>query len=1218
MSHPLESMIGTQRPSFVGKPSAPCRFFRRCCSREGSSPRACWGLGIMVLAIALSGRALGIEIQLIPAGGTGTVTSDTSDPMATEVTIQPGQTVRVDVRVDDWGAGGELLRAVQVEMMISSLTSGPSGSLSLTDLDAANDGTCDFAAELCPICGPPFSLNGVFVDSCRRRCNTVNGSPCNPNSVAACPGEGGQTACQMGFKDFFGQMPNLNGLGSGAALPNFLALIWAGNLSGVGAAFDGQPHYDGSYVFTASPDAFGTFTLNLWNYSCIPMGCNTNGTFVRNHLSQPFVQPTLLGQASVHVAALCGNGVVEPGEECDDGDTDEGDGCSADCVIEIPRGACCTPAGCIDSIVQADCSAQGGEYQGDDVYCHATICAAPPGSCRAGCDPMPVLTRQQAVAIVASQIPLVGDSLIWTPYEDYGFGAGFEGLLPRCTIVRPQVVDAAPFNSIPTKLSGPTYLFWHDLNTLSMYAHPTEFIYVDATVSNPSLAAGTIVVQPQGWWGIMRRPGEFTETLFGPGQRYTTSLPSYDNPDGLVLGEVVFPDDRLEPPPPPLPIASAEATNPPPGLGNNPCAIIISGSPNRNQPDSHLCNNVELMRQQFANRGVPADRIKHKKNATTNDLKTFIGELCNLNPACDHISVYISAHGNASALQLDNRLVPLTAPPPQQSICVMLNALGQKGVQVDILLQSCRSGAFVQNLRPKFPKGVILTSADSTHCSCAGAARGADGTHLFPGFPDLSHFTALLVRCWNEAAADMDGDGRVSWAEAFDWVCRPANRLIYWRKHGVLQSGNVKTPNPVQSGLPDKTYRYRSTLSNGEAVWVRTVCWDLDHDGRYDNKTYYLDRDCDGIDDWILERHDGDEDGNIDEEVRLVDSDDDGQADQRYISRDRDDDGDYDTTTCEVHTGGGIFVPQGAADARSQDQHSIMSNSGSMFGEEGFVLSANGITWSNPAPVVFIGSEAVDVTLKDATTITGVTAGGLPGPTDVLVIDFDPKSPSYGMDELNNGYQYTPELIIDEVDPPAGLCGQAAVVTLRGGMFDPAATVYANDTPLASAWIDAGTMVVTMPDSFCGEYVDLAVENPPVGTGDRVTLENAYAYEPAIDGTPPSITCPPTLVVTADAQGFGRIPASWQASAKDDGGAVILQRGAVGPLCPGLHSVEFVAFDATGNASTCLGSVVVQPFNPIPTVTAWGMAIMACLLCTGGTLVFGRRIHVNRRAGARL
>ena len=36
----------------------------------------------------------------------------------------------------------------------------------------------------------------------------------------------------------------------------------------------------------------------------------------------------------------CGNGIVDAGEQCDDGNTANGDGCSALCTIEIPNPVC--------------------------------------------------------------------------------------------------------------------------------------------------------------------------------------------------------------------------------------------------------------------------------------------------------------------------------------------------------------------------------------------------------------------------------------------------------------------------------------------------------------------------------------------------------------------------------------------------------------------------------------------------------------------------------------------------------------------------------------------------------------------------------------------------------------------------------------------------------------------------------------------------------------
>ena len=46
-------------------------------------------------------------------------------------------------------------------------------------------------------------------------------------------------------------------------------------------------------------------------------------------------------------AAVCGDGVAEGTEECDDGDTTSGDGCSSTCQLESTRRRCapaCRPS----------------------------------------------------------------------------------------------------------------------------------------------------------------------------------------------------------------------------------------------------------------------------------------------------------------------------------------------------------------------------------------------------------------------------------------------------------------------------------------------------------------------------------------------------------------------------------------------------------------------------------------------------------------------------------------------------------------------------------------------------------------------------------------------------------------------------------------------------------------------------------------------------------
>ena len=43
----------------------------------------------------------------------------------------------------------------------------------------------------------------------------------------------------------------------------------------------------------------------------------------------------------------CGDGVLDPGEECDDGNNDDGDGCAADCTVEVPGTPATTGIGTI-------------------------------------------------------------------------------------------------------------------------------------------------------------------------------------------------------------------------------------------------------------------------------------------------------------------------------------------------------------------------------------------------------------------------------------------------------------------------------------------------------------------------------------------------------------------------------------------------------------------------------------------------------------------------------------------------------------------------------------------------------------------------------------------------------------------------------------------------------------------------------------------------------
>ncbi len=139
----------------------------------------------------------------------------------------------------------------------------------------------------------------------------------------------------------------------------------------------------------------------------------------------------------------------------------------------------------------------------------------------------PFLTRDQAAAQLIYELDLNGaeDCIVRSPMEDFGFGPGFEGLLPKNTLIHP--LANTPLLAGGLTLTGPAYFFFIDDQPRANFGKQTRFVFVDATLQAPTLANGGITVQIQSQPPVIACPGDEAWVWFqNPAAR-----------NGLILGE---------------------------------------------------------------------------------------------------------------------------------------------------------------------------------------------------------------------------------------------------------------------------------------------------------------------------------------------------------------------------------------------------------------------------------------------------------------------------------------------------------------------------------------------------------------------------------------------------------------------------------------------------------------------------------------------------------
>ena len=104
-----------------------------------------------------------------------------------------------------------------------------------------------------------------------------------------------------------------------------------------------------------------------------------------------------------------------------------------------------------------------------------------------------LLTRDQAISLLIEHVitPVV--------YEDYYMAFGPQQMLTSGDKVEPNVLGGDPYPGSDRDIDRPTWFFWVDTNKWARFAHLVHFVYIDASISNPTIGNG-IIVEDQGWW----------------------------------------------------------------------------------------------------------------------------------------------------------------------------------------------------------------------------------------------------------------------------------------------------------------------------------------------------------------------------------------------------------------------------------------------------------------------------------------------------------------------------------------------------------------------------------------------------------------------------------------------------------------------------------------------------------------------------------------------
>jgi len=246
-----------------------------------------------------------------------------------DMVVPPGGArVELELRVGRWGTapGSPTLGAYQAALDTALLAGGH-------PINVAN-GTIP-GVDLHPISGVHGGADGVFISvkTCATTGDFVStGQRCDPLDPPLPPCRPGELCVDNPDFVFSGMVATL------AVSTSFAA--WAAVANLPCRTDDGaDSYYAGTLIVDVPAAAQGTYTLSF-------VGTEV-ATFLNDCAGRP-VDGVVLQSGRIRIAR-CGNGLLEPGEACDDGNTQNRDGCASTCHVEPTWSCTGEPSVCVTS-----------------------------------------------------------------------------------------------------------------------------------------------------------------------------------------------------------------------------------------------------------------------------------------------------------------------------------------------------------------------------------------------------------------------------------------------------------------------------------------------------------------------------------------------------------------------------------------------------------------------------------------------------------------------------------------------------------------------------------------------------------------------------------------------------------------------------------------------------------------------------------------------------